>query len=235
MGIAENDFVKLFEIVIQFAAILAVVAIYYKKFFDFKNLNFYIKLIFATIPALIVGFFLKKHVESMLESPLIIAVVLLLGGIVLLFIDRFFTSNSISEVADLSNKKAITIGVFQTFAVILPGLSRSAATIIGGMQQGLTRRFAAEFSFFLAVPTMMAATIKSLYDFYKETPELLNTKNLDLLLIGNFVSFVVAFLSIKFFIGFLTKHGFKIFGYYRILIGALILILHFAGVKLFVS
>jgi undecaprenyl-diphosphatase len=233
MGIAENDFVKLFEVVIQLAAILAVVIMYWKKFFDFKNLRFYLLLIVATIPALIVGALLKSHVDKMLESPLIIALILLLGGIVLLFIDDFFKKNHVSHESEMSNKNGLIIGVFQTLSVILPGLSRSAATIIGGMQQGLTRKFAAEFSFFLAVPTMFAATIKSLYDVYKESPEILNTENLDLLMIGNVVAFVVAYLSIKFFIGYLSKNGFKMFGYYRILLGATILILHFSGFKLF--
>lgn len=234
MGIESNAFVKLFEIVIQFAAILAVVFMYWKKFFDFKNIRFYLLLIIATIPALIVGGLLKKHIDAMLESPLIIALILLLGGIVLLFIDKFFTQNKIQDDSLLTNKKAFTIGVFQTLSVMLPGLSRSAATIIGGMQQGLTRRFAAEFSFFLAVPTMCAATVKSLYDVWKDNPEILNTDNIGILMLGNVISFIVSLLAIRFFIEFLTKHGFKLFGYYRIVLGAVILILHFTGFNLFV-
>ena len=227
MGIAKDDFTKLFEIVIQLAAILSVVVIYWRKFFDFSKIQFYIKLIIAVIPALIIGGLLKKHIEEMLETPIIVAVILLLGGIILLFVDKWFTNPTISEEPQITNKKAFAIGVFQTLAVIFPGLSRSASTIIGGMQQGLTRKMAAEFSFFLAVPTMMAATLKSIYDVYKDSPEVFNTNNLSLLLIGNIVSFIVAYASITFFIGFLTKNGFKLFGYYRIVLGIALLVIHF--------
>lgn len=227
MGIAKDDFTKLFEIVIQLAAILSVVVIYWKKFFNFTKIQFFIKLIIAVIPALIIGGLFKKHIEAMLETPIVIAVVLLGGGIILLFVDKWFTSNTIVEENQITNKKAFAIGAFQTLAVIFPGLSRSAATIIGGMQQGLTRKVAAEFSFFLAVPTMLAATIKSIYDVYKDTPEVFSTNNLNILVIGNVVAFIVAFASIKFLIGFLTKHGFKIFGYYRIALSLVLLFIHF--------
>lgn len=152
MGIAKDDFTKLFEIVIQLAAILSVVVIYWKKFFDFSRIQFYIKLIIAVIPALIIGGLFKKHIEAMLETPIFIAVILLLGGIILIFVDKWFTNPTINDDVEISNKKAFLIGCYQTLAVIFPGLSRSAATIIGGMQQGLTRKTAAEFSFFLAVP-----------------------------------------------------------------------------------
>ena len=227
MGIAKDDFTKLFEIVIQLAAILSVVVIYWKKFFDFSRIQFYIKLIIAVIPALIIGGLFKKHIEAMLETPIFIAIILLLGGIILIFVDKWFTNPSINDDAEISNKKAFLIGCYQTLAVIFPGLSRSAATIIGGMQQGLTRKTAAEFSFFLAVPTMMAATVKSIYDVYKDSPEVLSTDNLGILAIGNIVAFIVAYASIKFFIGFLTKNGFKFFGYYRIVLGIALLIIHF--------
>ena len=227
MGIAEDDFTKLFEIVIQLAAILSVVVIYWKKFFDFKRIQFYIKLMIAVIPALIIGGLFKKHVDVMLESPVIIAVVLLAGGFVLLFIDKWFTNPVIEAEEAISNKKALTIGFYQTLAVIFPGLSRSAATIIGGMQQGLSRKAAAEFSFFLAVPTMLAASVKSIYDVYKESPEVLNTNNLGILAVGNIVAFIVAYASIKFFINFLTKNGFKMFGYYRIVLGLALLMIYF--------
>ncbi len=227
MGIAKDDFTKLFEIVIQLAAILSVVVIYWKKFFDFSKIQFYIKLIIAVIPALVVGDLLKKHIEKILETPVFIAVILLLGGIVLLFVDNWFKNPSIDHETKISNKKAFTIGFFQTLAVIFPGLSRSASTIIGGMQQGLNRKLAAEFSFFLAVPTMMAATLKSIYDVYKESPQVLNTNNLGILAVGNIIAFVVAYAAIKFFIAFLTKNGFKIFGYYRIVLGTILLIIHF--------
>ncbi|RKR10664.1 undecaprenyl-diphosphatase [Flavobacterium sp. 90] len=227
MGIAKDDFTKLFEIVIQLAAILSVVVIYWKKFFDFSRIQFYIKLIIAVIPALIIGGLFKKHIEAMLETPIFIAVILLLGGIILIFVDKWFTNPTINDDVEISNKKAFLIGCYQTLAVIFPGLSRSAATIIGGMQQGLTRKTAAEFSFFLAVPTMMAATVKSIYDVYKDSPEVLSTDNLGILAIGNIVAFIVAYASIKFFIGFLTKNGFKFFGYYRIILGIALLIIHF--------
>lgn len=227
MGIAKDDFTKLFEIVIQLAAILSVVVIYWRRFFDFSKIQFYIKLIIAIIPALIIGGLFKKHIEAMLETPVFIAIILLVGGIILIFVDKWFTNPTIDNDAEISNKTAFYIGCYQTLAVIFPGLSRSAATIIGGMQQGLTRKTAAEFSFFLAVPTMMAATVKSIYDVYKDSPEVLNTNNLGILAIGNIVAFIVAYASIKFFIGFLTKNGFKIFGYYRIILGIGLLIIHF--------
>jgi undecaprenyl-diphosphatase len=227
MGIANDSFTKLFEIVIQLAAILSVVVIYWRKFFDFTKIQFYIKLIIAVIPALVVGGLLKKHIEKILETPVFIAIVLLVGGIILLFVDKWFMNPTIQEEAEITNKKALTIGFYQTLAVIFPGLSRSASTIIGGMQQGLSRKLAAEFSFFLAVPTMMAATIKSIYDVYKDSPEVLNSNNLGILALGNIVAFVVAYMAVKFFIGFLTKNGFKLFGYYRIILGVSLLIIHF--------
>jgi undecaprenyl-diphosphatase len=227
MGIADDDFTKLYEIVIQLAAILSVVVIYWRKFFDFSKIQFYIKLIIAVIPALIIGGLLKRHIEKILETPVFIAVILLLGGVILLFVDKLFARQTIAEDETITNKKALTIGLYQTLAVIFPGLSRSAATIIGGMQQGLTRKLAAEFSFFLAVPTMLAATIKSIYDVYKDSPEVLNTSNLGLLALGNIIAFIVAYASIKFFIGFLTQNGFKIFGYYRIVLGITLLVIHF--------
>lgn len=230
MGIEHDPFVKLYEIVIQFGAILSVVVLYWKKFFDFKKLAFYLKLIIAVIPALIAGAFLKKHIDKMLESPVAIAVVLLLGGIVLLFVDRWFKKPTISKEENISNKNAFIIGCFQVLSVLFPGLSRSAATIIGGMQQKLTRSLAAEFSFFLAVPTMLAASAKSLLDVYKETPQVLNSGNLGILILGSVIAFIVALLSIKFFIGYLQKHGFRLFGYYRVIIGVVLLILFYTGV-----
>jgi undecaprenyl-diphosphatase len=227
MGIANDSFTKLFEIVIQLAAILSVVVIYWKKFFDLTKIQFYIKLIIAVIPALLIGGLLKKHIEKILETPVFIAVVLLVGGIILLFVDKWFTNPTIQNETEITNKKALTIGFYQTLAVIFPGLSRSASTIVGGMQQGLNSKLAAEFSFFLAVPTMMAATIKSIYDVYKESPEVLNTNNLGILALGNIVAFIVAYTSIKFFIDFLTKNGFRFFGYYRIVLGISLLYIHF--------
>lgn len=230
MGIEADPFVKLYEVVIQLGAILSVVVLYWKKFFDFKKLSFYIKLIIAVIPALIVGALVKKHIDKMLESPVVIAIVLFLGGIILLFVDSWFKKPTINKEENISNKNAFVIGCFQVLSVLFPGLSRSAATIIGGMQQKLTRSLAAEFSFFLAVPTMLAASAKSLLDVYKDTPEVLNTNNLSTLIIGSVIAFIVALLSIKFFIGYLQKHGFKLFGYYRVIIGIVLLILFYTGV-----
>jgi len=230
MGIEADPFVKLFEVVIQLGAILSVVVLYWKKFFDFKKISFYIKLIVAVIPALVVGALLKKHIDKMLESPVVIAIVLLLGGIILLFVDGWFKNPTVDKEEKVSNKNAFIIGCFQVLSVLFPGLSRSAATIIGGMQQKLTRKLAAEFSFFLAVPTMLAASAKSLLDVYKETPEVLNSNNMGTLVAGSVIAFIVALLSIKFFIGYLQKHGFKLFGYYRVAIGIVLLILFYTGI-----
>lgn len=231
MGIGDDDFVKLFEVAIQLGAILAVVALYWKKFIDFSKWQFYLKLFIAVIPALFFGFLLNDFIDNTLGNPIFIAVVLLLGGIILLFIDKFFKNPTIHDEKEMSNLTAFKIGCFQVLAVVFPGLSRSAATIIGGMQQKLTRNAAAEFSFFLAVPTMCAATGYKLLKGY----ELLNAENIKLLLFGNVVGFIVAILAIKSFIGYLSKHGFRIFGWYRIAVGIIILALYFANVPLVVA
>nr|WP_294877609.1 undecaprenyl-diphosphate phosphatase [uncultured Pedobacter sp.] len=228
MGIGKDEFVKLFEVAIQLGAILAVVVLYWKKFFDFSKWQFYIKLIIAVIPALFFGFLLNDFIDNTLGNPIFIAVVLLLGGIVLLFIDKVFKNQTIHHESEISNLTAFKIGCFQVLAVAFPGLSRSAATIIGGMQQKLTRHAAAEFSFFLAVPTMCAATGYKLLKGH----ELLNAENIKLLLFGNVIAFIVAIIAIKSFIGFLSKHGFRIFGWYRIIIGVLLLVLYFSGVEM---
>lgn len=228
MGIGHDDFVKLFEVAIQLGAILAVVVLYWKKFFDFSKWQFYLKLMIAVIPALFFGFLLNDFIDNTLGNPLFIAVVLLLGGIVLLFIDKFFKNQSVGQEKDISNISAFKIGLFQVLAVAFPGLSRSAATIIGGMQQKLTRHAAAEFSFFLAVPTMCAATGYKLLKGY----HLLNEENIKLLLFGNLVAFIVAIIAIKSFIGFLSKHGFRIFGWYRIVIGVALIALYYSGVEM---
>lgn len=220
----ENDaFTKLFEVVIQLGAILSVVVLYWKKFFDFKKIAFYVKLFIAIIPALFVGALFKKHIDNVLENPLFISIVLLSGGIVLMFVDNWFKESEIKTEEEITPKKAFLIGLYQVLAVIFPGLSRSAATIIGGMQLKLTRSLAAEFSFFLAVPTMMAATVKSIYDIWKNEPAVLNTEGIQYLLIGSLVAFIVALIAIKFFIGFLQKYGFRWFGVYRILLGAVLI------------
>ncbi len=231
MGIGEDEFVKLFEVAIQLGAILAVVALYWKKFIDFSRWQFYLKLVIAVIPALFFGFILNDFIDNTLGNPIFIAVVLLVGGIILLFIDRFFKNPTIHDEQEMSNLTAFKIGCFQVLAVVFPGLSRSAATIIGGMQQKLSRNAAAEFSFFLAVPTMCAATGYKLLKGY----ELLNPENIKLLLFGNVVGFIVAIIAIRSFIGYLSKHGFRIFGWYRIAVGIIILALYFANVPLVVA
>lgn len=227
LHMAEDDYSKMFTVAIQFGAILAVVVLYWKKFFDFKNWQFYTKIAVGVVPALILGFLFSKKIDALLESSLTVAISLLLGGIVLLFIDNVFKNPKIDREADLSYTKAFIIGIWQCIAMI-PGVSRSAASIIGGMQQKLTRSAAAEFSFFLAVPTMLAATCYKLLKYYQDYGGF--TKNdLTQLAIGNVVAFAVAVLAIKFFINFLKKHGFKIWGYYRILVGIILLILIYTG------
>jgi undecaprenyl-diphosphatase len=226
----EAPFTRLFEVVIQLAAILAVVVLYWKKFMNFKRISFYLKLVIAVIPALVAGLLLKKYIDSALGNLTAIAWIMIGGGVVLLFIDRFFAKNSINEEEKISNTSAFAIGCFQVLSVLLPGLSRSAATIIGGMTQKLSRNLAAEFSFFLAVPTMLAASVKSFYDVYKEHPEVLVKDNMLDLLLGSGVAFIVALLAIKLFIGFVKKYGFRIWGIYRILIGMVMLILITKGI-----
>jgi undecaprenyl-diphosphatase len=220
MGIKSDPFTKVFEVAIQFGAILSVVVLYFKRFF--KSYDFYFKLFVAFIPTAIVGLLLKKHIDTWLENVWVVASTLLVGGIVLLFVDKWFQKNETEGEEEVSYQTGFLIGCFQCLAMI-PGVSRSAATIIGGLTQKLTRKAAAEFSFFLAVPTMFAATAKSLYDEKELILE--STDKIPLLLLGNVVAFIVAMLAIKFFINILTKYGFKAFGYYRIALGALLLIL----------
>jgi undecaprenyl-diphosphatase len=227
LGISGQEFTKLFEVVIQLGAILAVVVLYYKKFFDFSRWQFYLRLIVAVIPALVFGALFSKRIKGLMESNLTVALSLLIGGIVLLFVDRIFNRPKYDRDADITYPKAFTIGLWQVLAMI-PGVSRSAASIVGGMQQGLTRKLAAEFSFFLAVPTMFAATGKDLYDWYKEKGSI-SSEEIKFLAIGNIVAFVVAIIAIKFFITFLQKHGFRLFGWYRIVAGAVLLYLIYSG------
>jgi undecaprenyl-diphosphatase len=230
IGVAQTPFTDMFEVVIQFAAILSVVVIFYKKFFDFKRTSFYLKLIIATIPALIVGAILKKQIDASLGSLTFIAWVMVGGGVLLLFIDKLFTRNNIDDENKISMSKAFVIGCFQCLSIVLPGLSRSAATIVGGMQQKLTRTLAAEFSFCLAVPTMFAASVKSFWDVYKDHPDVLVKDNMMVLAVGAIVSFIVALIAVKSFIGYLQKHGFKVFGVYRIIVGVIILVLLWKGI-----
>lgn len=220
MGIAEDDFVKMFTVAIQFGAILSVIVLYYKRFL--QSLKFYYKLFVAFIPAAVIGLLLDDYIDMLLESPATVAISLLLGGVVLLFVDKWFENNEQLEVKETTYKNALVIGFFQVIAMI-PGVSRSAATIIGGLQQKLNRKAAAEFSFFLAVPTMFAATCYKMLQFYMEKG--FTQEHLKPLLIGNIVAFVVALLAIKSFITYLSKNGFKVFGYYRIVLGLIILIM----------
>ena len=228
-GIQNDDFVKLFQVAIQFGAILAVVVLYWKKFFDFSKISFYIKLVCAVIPALVLGKIFDDKIDAVLGNPIPIAIVLIVGGVVLLFIDGRFHSPTVANEEDISIKKAIIIGFWQCLAM-MPGTSRSAASIIGGMQQGLTRETAAEFSFFLAVPTMLAVTVYSLFLKTYEVSQLKGYElltqsgdNMKLFFVGNIVAFVVAIIAIKFFIGIIKKYGFKPWGYYRIVAGVLLL------------
>lgn len=221
----ETPFTNMYEVVIQLAAILAVVILYRKKFLNFKRPDFYIKLIIAIIPAMVVALLFKKSIDAALNNLTFIAYVMLGGGIILLFVDRIFKYPIFDTEETINNRRAFVIGCGQVLAVIFPGLSRSAATIITGMAQKLTRNEAAEFSFFLAVPTMFAASVKIFFDTYKQHPEVLDTSNLSILLLGSIVSFIVALLAIKFFIGFLKKHGFFVWGIYRIIIGIIMLVL----------
>lgn len=227
LNLSENDFSKVFTIAIQLGAILAVVVLYWKKFIDFKNWQFYAKLIAAVMPAIILGFLFSKKIDALLESSTTVAISMLAGGIILIFIDNVFKEHTIHDEKEVSFGRAIMIGIWQCLAMI-PGISRSAASIIGGMQQKLTRNAAAEFSFFLAVPTMLAATGYKLLKYYKEYGGF-SSNEIKQLAIGNVVAFIVALLAIKFFIGFLKKHGFRIWGYYRIIVGIILLILIYTG------
>jgi len=225
MGIQSNDFVKLFTVAIQLGTILSVVVLYFKRFF--KSFDFYFKLFAAFVPAVIFGLAFSKKIDQLLESPFAVAISLVLGGIILLFVDERLKNGTVDDTDQISYPTAIKIGFFQCIAMI-PGVSRSGATIVGGMSQKLTRKAAAEFSFFLAVPTMFAATAKKLFDFYKDGHHISGAE-INLLLIGNIVGFIVALVAIKSFITYLTKNGFKLFGIYRIVIGSIILILLLSG------
>jgi undecaprenyl-diphosphatase len=225
----STPFNQAFMINIQFGAILSVVVLYYKRFF--KSLDFYYKLFVAFIPAAILGYLFSDEIDAMLESVQVVAVALLMGGIIFLFIDKYFERKNPKvnhfDESKISFKQAFVIGIFQCVAMI-PGVSRSAATIIGGLFQGMNKKSAAEFSFFLAVPTMFAA---SGYKLWKEH-DAITSDTIGILLIGNMVAFIVAMAAIKFFINFLTKHGFLVFGYYRIVLGILLLVLIAAGIEL---
>jgi undecaprenyl-diphosphatase len=238
LGINKDEFTKLFEVAIQFGAILAVVVLYWRKFFEFRRWQFYAKLIIGVIPALLLGFLFSKQIDALLEKPLPVAIALLVGGIILLFIDKAFNKPTVESDDQVSYGQAFIVGIWQTIAMI-PGVSRSAATIIGGMSQKFTRNLAAEFSFFLAVPTMFAATAYSLflktwnYDGVEKKGYqviMATQENKIAFIAGNLVAFVVALLAIRFFINFLKVYGFKLFGYYRIIAGIILLILIALGI-----
>jgi undecaprenyl-diphosphatase len=225
MGIQANDFVKLFTVAIQLGAILSVVVLYWKRFF--QTLDFYYKLFVAFIPAAVFGLLFSKKIDELMESALTVGITLFIGGIILLFVDKWFNQPEGKEEPKITYLTALKIGLFQCLSMI-PGTSRSAATIVGGMSQKLSRKAAAEFSFFLAVPTMFAATGKKLYDFVKDG-HVFTGEEIKLLAIGNVVAFIVALLAIKTFITFLEKRGFQLFGWYRILVGGVIIILFLTG------
>ncbi|MCI0750856.1 MAG: undecaprenyl-diphosphate phosphatase [Flammeovirgaceae bacterium] len=222
MGIAADPFVKMFTVAIQFGAILSVIVLYWKRFF--QTWDFYFKLLVAFLPAAVIGFLLSDFIDTLLERVDVVGYMLIMGGIVFLLIDKYFIHN---ERTDVSYTSALRIGLFQTLAMI-PGVSRSAATIIGGMTQKLTKKTAAEFSFLLAVPTMFAATLYKMFTFYNEGGQF-GSSEINLLIVGNLVAFVVAIIAIRSFISFLTHFGFAIFGYYRIAVGIIILTLFYFG------
>ncbi len=254
LGVESTEFVKAFTVIIQFGAILSVVCLYWKRFFRLNSVkifdaeatagkrifaklgiwlkrflqkyDFYWKLLVAFIPAAVLGFLFSDKIDEMLESVAVVAVMLVIGGVFMLFCDKIFSKGSEDTV--LTEKKAFNIGLFQCIAMI-PGVSRSMATIVGGMAQKLTRKNAAEFSFFLAVPTMFAATAYKMLKLFLDGGTEIIMNNMPALIIGNVVAFVVALLAIKFFISFVTKYGFKAFGWYRIIVGGLILILLLTG------
>lgn len=248
LGVESTDFVKAFTFIIQFGAILSVVCLYWKRFFQLNNtplperatgfkkfihkFDFYWKLFIAFIPAAILGLLFSDAIDAMLERVEVVAATLVIGGVFMLFCDKIF--NKGSEETKLTEKRAFMVGLFQCISMI-PGVSRSMATIVGGMSQKMTRKDAAEFSFFLAVPTMFGATVYKMYKLLSEGGTELIANHLDTLIIGNVVAFIVALLAIKFFISFVQKYGFKAFGWYRIIVGGIILAMLFTGHELTIS
>lgn len=238
LGIHKDEFTKLYEVSIQFGAILAVVVLYWRKFFEFRRWQFYAKLIVGVLPALLLGFLFSDRIDALLESPATVAITMLAGGIILVFIDNLFKVHTIESDDQITFPKAFLVGCWQVLAMV-PGVSRSAASIIGGMQQKFTRHLAAEFSFFLAVPTMLAASCYTIflkdwnngfinrkgYEIIMET-----NQNFTSFVVGNIVAFIVAMLAIRFFINYLKIYGFRAFGYYRIVAGIILLAIIFSGV-----
>ena len=249
MGMESDEYIRAFTVMIQFGAILSVLVLYWKRFFSanaapsmtfrgkvltnrWKRLGyFYLSLIVALVPAMVIGLLFERYIDELLSNVSIVAVMLLLGGIFMLFIDRIFSAKG-KEHPTLLN--SFFIGCFQVLAMV-PGVSRSMATIVGGMQQGLSRKSAAEFSFFLAVPTMLGATLLKAYKLYKDSGMEIFRDNATTLILGNIIAFLVAMAAIRFFINYLTKYGFKLFGYYRSVVGAVILLLMALNVPLSVA
>ena len=244
LGIESTDFVKAFTFIIQFGAILSVICLYWKRFFHLNEVpegvkgvkvfliryDFYWKLFVAFLPAAVLGLLFSDAIDAMLEKVEVVAVMLVLGGVFMLFCDKIF--NKGSETIKLSEKRAFWIGMYQCISMI-PGVSRSMATIVGGMSQGLTRKAATEYSFFLAVPTMFAATAYKLMKLIADPVQrTILADNMLVLIVGNVVAFIVALLAIKFFIGFVQKYGFKAFGWYRIIVGGVIIVMMLCGVNL---
>ncbi len=228
LGLEPTPFLKLFLIIIQLGTILSVLFLYYKRFF--KSLDFYYKLAVAAIPASILGFLFDDFIDGLLEDTMTVAISLVIGGVILLFVDKWFNKPTQDNSDKITYKQAFMIGVYQCLALI-PGVSRSASSIVGGMTQQLTRKAAAEFSFFLAVPMMFGASVVKLYKYLKEGNTFTGDE-IQILVVGNIVGFIVAIIAIKSFIGVLTKYGFKVFGIYRIIVGLLIIILMQLGVNL---
>lgn len=236
LGVESTEFVKAFTFIIQFGAILSVVVLYWKRFFQLNHtpapegsngvqkflhkFDFYWKLFVAFIPAAVLGLLFSDMIDEMLEKVSVVAVMLVVGGVFMLFCDKIF--NKGSEDAPFTERRAFMVGLFQCISMI-PGVSRSMATIVGGMSQGLTRKAAAEFSFFLAVPTMFGATLYKMYKLLKTGGTDLIMDNMTALVVGNVVAFIVAMLAIKGFIKYVQKYGFKAFGWYRIIVGGIIL------------
>ena len=238
LGIHKDEFTKLYEVSIQFGAILAVVVLYWRKFFEFRRWQFYAKLIVGVLPALLLGFLFSDRIDAMLESPATVAITMLAGGIILIFIDNLFKVHTIESDDQITFPKAFLVGCWQVLAMV-PGVSRSAASIIGGMQQKFTRHLAAEFSFFLAVPTMLAASCYTIFlkdwnngFITRKGYEIImeSNQNFTSFVVGNIVAFIVAMLAIRFFINYLKIYGFRAFGYYRIIAGIILLAIIFSGV-----
>lgn len=223
LGINIDEFVKAFTVNIQFGAILSVVVLYWKRFL--QSWTFYQKLLIAFLPAAVIGFLAHDFIDNLLGNVMVVAITMLVGGVLLLFVDKWFSKDYSDQ--EISYPKAFKIGFWQCIAMI-PGVSRSAASIVGGMQQKLNRKNAAEFSFFLAVPTMAAASLYKLLKDYKH----FNVENIGILILGNIIAFLVAMIAIKTFITFLQKHGFKIFGWYRIIFGLILITLLLMGIDL---